>query len=100
MKIILDLAQVVNKETLFETLSKQLIIVDWGNNWDALNDCLRDLDSGGYTKKYDFPLEIELINWRQFESKSPTDFKLFKEILNNQISEHSNFDKSLTVSFG
>lgn len=99
MEITLNFEKVVDKDTLFEKLSEDLITENWGHNWDALNDCLRDMDSGGFTKKYNFPLTIKFTNWKQFLAKSPDQFKTFQEVLHQQVQEHKNYDKELIVSF-
>lgn len=98
-KIYLDLKKVSDKQSLFTKLSETLIIQDWGHNWDALNDCLKDLDSGGFTKKHTFPLEIRIINWKEFKASNPEDFSTFEEVLSDQISEHKRYQKSLQVKF-
>jgi RNAse (barnase) inhibitor barstar len=99
MKIILDLTDVNDKNTLFAKLDEELIIEHWGHNWDALNDCLRDLDSGGFTKKYPSPLDIEIINSKEFKSKNPNDFKIFKDIFEHQSQEHARYGFDLKVNF-
>ena len=99
MEISLDLAKVTDKASLFESLDDQLIINEWGHNWDALNDCLHDLDTGGFTQKYNFPLLIKLINWNRFAEKNPNDFKIFQTILEDQSSHHKNYGNVVTFLF-
>lgn len=95
----INLQGVNDKNSLFEKLDEKLIIQEWGHNWDALNDCLRDLDTGGFTNKYEFPLSIKITNWKQFESDNSEEFNIFKEVMKNQANEHKNNGKELTVSF-
>jgi RNAse (barnase) inhibitor barstar len=95
----IDLQDVTDKTSLFKRFDEILIVQNWGHNWDALNDCLRDLNEGGFTKKYEFPLTLEFKNWEIFSHNSPDDFRIFKDILSRQVFEHKNCGEELTIFF-
>jgi RNAse (barnase) inhibitor barstar len=97
MKIIIDLAGVRDKTTLLTKLEKELGLSNLGFNWDALNDCLRDLAVGGLSKKFEFPLQIEFINWQELASCSGEDWEILKEILAEQ--EEDKKDGSLKINY-
>ena len=99
MTISLNLSRVKDKKTLCVALDRELIQKPWGHNWDALNDCLRDLSTGGFTKKYDFPLKIEIVDWNEFCESDNESFTTFKEILKQQVTEHKNKGLELLVEF-
>lgn len=68
-----------NKKDLFTTFALVLEFPEYfGNNWDALTDCLRDLEwlptYKGYILIYKNP---ELFAWN-----APSDFETFLEIVN------------------
>jgi RNAse (barnase) inhibitor barstar len=99
VKIFINLDGVHDKETLFAVLSQELIVKPWGNNWDALSDCLRDLHTGGFTNTYEFPLTIEVTNWNAFSDASEPDFLMFKEILEEQVAEYAKEGLDLSINF-
>jgi hypothetical protein len=56
----------------------------WGRNWDAFNDILRHLETGGIwgmNKPYGFPLLFNVSNFESFQAKWPEKFKILVEIL-------------------
>lgn len=74
----------------------------WGLNWDAFNDSLRYLEKGGIwgtSKKFEFPLEIELINSGEFQNDDPKSFDILKDIMRNRAEEYAKKDKMLTVKY-
>lgn len=74
----------------------------WGINWDAMNDCLRYLEEGGIwgtSKKFSFPLEIEVSNYKEFKDAEPEGFQILKEILDHQTKEHKRDEKVMKVVF-
>lgn len=72
----------------------------WGQNWDALNDSLSHLNTGGIWgtgKKFTFPLVIEIQNSEEFQKNSTKGFLILKDILNTKVEEYKNHDQSLLV---
>jgi len=85
-------SSISSEEELFDHLSFELHFPDYfGRNWNALLDCLRDLDSWipakGYVLLYKNP--------KKLMTKSLADFKIFLEI----VEEASEFWNSQGVRF-
>ncbi len=99
MTITIDLEGVVDKDSLFKRLDEELIVKEWGHNWDALYDCLHDLSEGGFTEKCEFPLTFEVTNWQGFREANKEDFEKFKKILEDQVVSHVDKGCVLTVHF-
>ena len=58
----------------------------WGMNWDAFNDSLVYLDTGGIwgtSKKFELPLRIIFENSHELQENDEESFRTLKEILNN-----------------
>jgi hypothetical protein len=56
----------------------------WGMNWDALQDSMLYLDSGGIwgnSPKFAFPLLLELVNCSSFREADPQSFQILKDVL-------------------
>lgn len=90
--IIINGSAISIKEDLFDHLSNELNFPEYfGHNWDALLDCLRDLDSWlpakGYVLFYKNPNNLIM--------KSLSEFKTFLEI----VEEASEFWNSQGVRF-
>ncbi len=76
--------------------------IGWGCNWDAMNDSLYSLEEGGIwatSKKFSFPLEIEVTNFKEFEENDPRRFQTLKEILDTHINEYQKEGKVMSVTF-
>ena len=72
----------------------------WGQNWDAFNDCLGYLDVGGISgnsKKFDFPLTIEVLNSEEFQKNNPKGFSILKDILERTVDFYKREGKLLQV---
>ena len=75
----------------------------WGINWNALNDSLSDLDTGGIwgsSRIFSFPLEVDVINCGQFKQGDPASFQILQEILDDTIVFYTKYGKSLRVTYG
>ena len=76
--------------------------IGWGINWDAFNDCLRDLEVGGIwgsAKKIEFPLKLVIKNFKDFSKNEPNGFKTLKEILEEHQKEYAKKDKKFQIIF-
>lgn len=74
----------------------------WGLNWSALEDSLRYLEDGGIwgtSKKYDFPLELEIINYESYKTLDAEGFETLQEILKDTVTNYSQEGKDLKVSY-
>ncbi len=74
----------------------------WGLNWDALNDSLRYLDTGGIwgtSKKFEFPLKIVFENSRELQENEKESFKTLKEILEDTIKYHKSEGREFLIEF-
>jgi|SRR3989338_5471523 len=74
----------------------------WGFNWDAMNDSFRSLGKGGIwgtSKKFNFPLEIEIINYQEFQESNTKGFQIMQEILKDQAEEYSKEGKILKIIY-
>ena len=72
----------------------------WGLNWDAFNDCLRDLETGGIwgtSEKVRFPFTLIIHNYGEFAKNQ--DFKILKDILKDQQEDYNNQGKEFEVIF-
>jgi RNAse (barnase) inhibitor barstar len=68
----------------------------WGMNWDALNDCLRNLEDGGIwgnSHKWGFPLVLKMKNIAQFKTQHPQEFQTLLEILDDTKQFYAENDK-------
>ena len=107
MKILIDLSGLKTEE---EVLRKWGDVFNfggadekgWGLNWDAFNDCLRELEDGGIwgtSKKFTFPLEIEIANYKEFKNADAKEFDIMKDILQYQMEEYSKQHKMLKIHY-
>ena len=74
----------------------------WGFNWDAMNDSFRSLEEGGIwgtSKKFTFPLKIEISNYNKFKENDSESFRILKEILDDQIKGYKQEGKVVEVVF-
>ena len=74
----------------------------WGVNWDALNDSLSYLDTGGIwgsSKKFLFPLKLIFLNWLIFKKKSPEQFRILEDILHTKKILYAKHNKNFYFKF-
>jgi RNAse (barnase) inhibitor barstar len=65
----LDIGDVGSKEDFLAHIAEKLEFPDWfGNNWDALNDCLTDLTETGYVLIFENCENFAAKHKREFES--------------------------------
>ena len=71
----------------------------WGVNWDAFNDILEYLDTGGIFGKNEIilkPLIFSIKNWTGFSINEPKDFAILLSILTNKKTKYKDeFDFQL-----
>jgi hypothetical protein len=68
----------------------------WGLNWDAFNDCWRDIEVGGIwceSENITFPLKLHLYHVDAFANASPKGYASMLKILNIHRSEYANDGK-------
>ncbi len=73
----------------------------WGINWNAFNDCLRDLEVGGIwgsAKKIEFPLKLFITNYQDFSKSEPEGFKILQRILGDHQKKYVNDGKKFEVT--
>ena len=96
-RVIINLENVASGQELFEAVGERLEFDGspehaaamapgdgWGRNWNALSDCLADLDVGGVfgtSRKFQFPLTLVITNPEQLQSSEPYAWNTFWEIL-------------------
>lgn len=105
--VILDLAGLTTKEQVFgkfeEIFEFHVMGLEggktWGMNWDALADCMRHLEDGSTSKKFNFPLKIEIHNWTDFKNSEDENFSKLAEILETVKNECRNQAKELEIMF-
>jgi hypothetical protein len=76
--------------------------IGWGINWDAFNDCLRDLEVGGIwssAKKIEFPLKLRIHNYQIFSKFESEGFKTLNEILKEHQVKYQEEGKSFQIIF-
>ncbi len=77
---LLDGQEITDKETFLAACAQAFSFPDWfGHNWDALEECLTDLDEApGYVVVFD--------DWAQFATNDPdaweTALDIFTEVVN------------------
>jgi hypothetical protein len=72
----------------------------WGQNWNALNDSLSYLAVGGIwltSKKFTFPLVVEIQNSEEFQKNNPKGFSILKDVLDTKIEQYKNYGQILEV---
>ena len=98
MDINVDFNNLTNKKDILQILGKALGYNDEdfrGKNWDAFNDILGYLDSGGIygtNKIISNPITMVFENFHEFKLQMPKDFNILESILNENKKENSNFD--------
>jgi hypothetical protein len=63
----------------------------WGVNWDAFNDCWRDVEVGGIwceSEKLTFPLVLNIYHVEAFAIASPKGYSIMLDILKNHASAY------------
>lgn len=82
MKMIIDGSKFDSRESLHEYISDKLEFPDWyGNNLDALYDCLSDVNE---------ETEIEMIHRDEFHSTFGKYARAFERVLRDVCSEKEN----------
>ncbi len=74
----------------------------WGMNWNALNDSLSCLDSGGIwgtSKKFEFPLKLVIKNSLDFQKYNSESFKILQEILSDKTDQYKLRNKEFSFEF-
>jgi hypothetical protein len=74
----------------------------WGLNWDALSDSLHELEKGGIwgnSPKLQFPLTIVFLNYGEFKSKNPGEFKILEEIFDDINKYYSSIHMNFQYEF-
>ena len=77
--------------------------IGWGVNWDALVDCLRMLSSGGIwgtSRRFEFPLIIQFIDYQDFMESSPDDFQTLVSILESTRDHYLESNMEFNFKFG
>lgn len=72
----------------------------WGVNWDAFNDSLGYLDSGGIwgtSRKLGFPLRLVVRGLKGFRAADPESAKILEGILSAQPPSYKDSNLELTV---
>jgi RNAse (barnase) inhibitor barstar len=86
--------ELANKKELLRALASALKFPDYfGNNWDALDECLRDLD---WLEEAEIRLEHP-----DFTKLPENDFRIYMDILRDAVDcWQEDGSKDLIVSFG
>jgi RNAse (barnase) inhibitor barstar len=98
MEIEIDLENIASVETVINILGKALDYSDekyWGKNWDAFNDILCCIDTGGIygtNKIISLPVVFLIRNFQEFKYQAPNDFEILLDILNKEKINNSGFD--------
>ena len=74
----------------------------YGQNWDAVIDCFRDLDNGGIwgtSRRFQFPLLVIFKNWAHLESLDGNALSDLKEVLSIASSESAEGQKEFRFEF-
>ncbi|MFI6940045.1 barstar family protein [Streptomyces sp. NPDC050418] len=70
---VLDLSEVTDKAAFLDACARSLAFPSWfGRNWDALADCLRDLEPGTV---------VVLTGWGAYAAARPGEWETAREIL-------------------
>jgi len=114
MKITVDLSKSKNKDEVLYQFGDAFEIggpkanmsiangKGWGFNWDALADCLYHLDDGGIigtSKKFKFPLQVQVIGSHVFEDNDFENFKIMNQILESAQNVYAAKGKQLKIIF-
>jgi hypothetical protein len=74
----------------------------WGKNWDALNDSLMYLDSGGIwgiSKRFHFPLTVILENTSEIQKHDRESFETLKDIFSKVVEKYNSHNMKMIVEF-
>ncbi len=92
----LDLDGVRDEPTFLDRCARDLALPEWfGHNWDALDDCLRDLSWWGRPSGY----EIRIRGWQRFRAAAPETAHTAADVLADAIEHWASRDTPLTVTF-
>ncbi|MBB5933741.1 barstar family protein [Streptomyces zagrosensis] len=92
----LHLDGVRDKATFLDRCARDLDLPEWfGRNWDALDECLRDLSWWGRPSGY----EIRVRGWQEFRAAAPDTANTAAEVLADAIAYWSERGTTLTVTF-
>jgi len=98
MDIKVDFNNVTNKKDILQIVGKAFGYNAedfWGKNWDAFNDLLGNLDTGGIygtNKIISNPITMIIENFHEFKFQMPEDFIILKNILNENKNENPDFN--------
>ena len=98
MDIKIDFNNGTNKKDLLHIIGEALGYKDkdfWGKNWDAFNDILGYLDTGGIygtNKIISDPITLLFKNFHEFKYQKPEDFIMLESILNENKKENPDFN--------
>jgi len=98
MEIKIDLNNHTNKKDIPQKLGEALGYKDkdiWGENWDAFNDILGYLDTGGIygtNKIISDPITLLIKNFHEFKYQKPEDYYILVNILKENKKENPDFN--------
>lgn len=93
-EITIDLKGIKTKDQVLEKIGQALEFVNWGMNWDALNDSLESMDAGGIEgtgKKFKYPIKVIFENNQELQENDSETFNTLREIF-EQKSENFEVD--------
>lgn len=97
MEVEIDLENAIRVESVINILGKALGYSEekyWGKNWDAFNDILCCLDTGGIygtNETISLPVTLTIRNFQEFRNQTPRDFEILLDIFNNKKIKSSGF---------
>ncbi|MFE6779394.1 barstar family protein [Streptomyces sp. NPDC057702] len=92
----LDLDGAGDESTFFERCARDLDLPTWfGRNWDALDDCLRDLSWWGRPSGY----EIHVNGWQHLRATAPDVARTAADVLADAMEYWSSRGTPLAVTF-
>lgn len=89
MEISIDLHNATDEQNVLQILGESLGYNEnkfWGKNWDALNDILGYLDTGGIwgdNQIFSSPILLQIAHFQAFKKNNPQRFIILNEILQN-----------------
>lgn len=90
-----------NEESVFVG-SSNIEKEGWGVNWNALNDSLMYIGTGGIwgvSKKFTFPLKVIFKNSNELKMNDKESFKTLKEIFEEAAEKHRLRGDKMVVEF-
>lgn len=79
--VVLDGAEAEDKAAFLEVCSEAFALPEWfGLNWDALEECLADLDLGGVDG-----VIVLWVSWSEFAEAQPRDFAVAVDVLASAV---------------